>query len=239
MQGSNVKINVCPEGEVKIIRLLLVEDDQMIGEEIKEGLTHRGFTLDWVRTRSSGEEALKIDNFDLLILDVGLPDGSGLDLLRSLRNRKKGIPVIILTAWDAVSDRISGLDAGSDDYMVKPFDLDELAARIRALLRRSAGRISSLIEYGQISVDPSIMEVTLQGHPIHLSRNEYALLVTFIENPGRIYSRIELEKILYGWEQEIESNTVQVFIHNLRKKLGKGLIRNVHGLGYVLGKTEP
>ena len=239
MQGSNVKINVCPEGEVKIIRLLLVEDDQMIGEEIKEGLTHRGFTLDWVRTRSSGEEALKIDNFDLLILDVGLPDGSGLDLLRSLRNRKKGIPVIILTAWDAVSDRISGLDAGSDDYMVKPFDLDELAARIRALLRRSAGRISSLIEYGQISVDPSIMEVTLQGHPIHLSRNEYALLVTFIENTGRIYSRIELEKILYGWEQEIESNTVQVFIHNLRKKLGKGLIRNVHGLGYVLGKTEP
>ncbi len=239
MQGSNVKINVCPEGEVKIIRLLLVEDDQMIGEEIKEGLTHRGFTLDWVRTRSSGEEALKIDNFDLLILDVGLPDGSGLDLLRSLRNRKKGIPVIILTAWDAVSDRISGLDAGSDDYMVKPFDLDELAARIRALLRRSAGRISSLIEYGQISVDPSIMEVTLQGHPIHLSRNEYALLVTFIENPGRIYSRIELEKILYGWEQEIESNTVQVFIHNLRKKLGKGLIRNIHGLGYVLEKKEP
>ena len=239
MPDGNVKINVCPEGEVKIIRLLLVEDDQMIGEEIKEGLTHRGFTLDWVRTRSSGEEALKIDNFDLLILDVGLPDGSGLDLLRSLRNRKKGIPVIILTAWDAVSDRISGLDAGSDDYMVKPFDLDELAARIRALLRRSAGRISSLIEYGQISVDPSIMEVTLQGHPIHLSRNEYAPLVTFIENPGRIYSRIELEKILYGWEQEIESNTVQVFIHNLRKKLGKGLIRNIHGLGYVLEKKEP
>ncbi len=238
MPDGNVKINVCPEGEVKIIRLLLVEDDQMIGEEIKEGLTHRGFTLDWVSTLSSGEEALKIDNFDLLVLDVGLPDGSGLDLLRSLRTRNKGIPVIILTAWDAVSDRISGLDAGSDDYMVKPFDLDELAARIRALLRRSAGRISSLIEYGQISVDPSIMEVTLQGHPIHLSRNEYALLVTFIENPGRIYSRVELEKILYGWEQEIESNTVQVFIHNLRKKLGKGLIRNVHGLGYVLGKTE-
>lgn len=238
MPDGDIKDNVCNEGKVKIIRLLLVEDDQMIGEEIKEGLNHRGFTLDWVKTRSSGEEALKIDNFDLLVLDLGLPDGSGLDLLRSLRNQDKGIPVIILTAWDAVSDRISGLDAGSDDYMVKPFELEELAARIRALLRRSAGRISPLMEYGKISVDLSAMEVTLNGQKVHLSRNEYSLLITFLENPGKIFSRMELEKILYGWEQEVESNTIQVFIHNLRKKLGKSIIRNIHGLGYVLEKTK-
>jgi two-component system response regulator QseB len=238
LPDGDIKDNVCNEGKVKIIRLLLVEDDQMIGEEIKEGLNHRGFTLDWVKTRSSGEEALKIDNFDLLVLDLGLPDGSGLDLLRSLRNQDKGIPVIILTAWDAVSDRISGLDAGSDDYMVKPFELEELAARIRALLRRSAGRISPLMEYGKISVDLSAMEVTLNGQKVHLSRNEYSLLITFLENPGKIFSRMELEKILYGWEQEVESNTIQVFIHNLRKKLGKSIIRNIHGLGYVLEKTK-
>lgn len=238
MSDDDIKDNVSNEGKVKIIRLLLVEDDQMIGEEIKEGLNHRGFTLDWVKTRSSGEEALKIDNFDLLVLDLGLPDGSGLDLLRSLRNQDKGIPVIILTAWDAVSDRISGLDAGSDDYMVKPFELEELAARIRALLRRSAGRISPLMEYGNISVDLSAMEVTLNGQKVHLSRNEYSLLITFLENPGKIFSRMELEKILYGWEQEVESNTIQVFIHNLRKKLGKSIIRNIHGLGYVLEKTK-
>lgn len=238
MPDGDIKDNVCNEGKVKIIRLLLVEDDQMIGEEIKEGLNHRGFTLDWVKTRSSGEEALKIDNFDLLVLDLGLPDGSGLDLLRSLRNQDKGIPVIILTAWDAVSDRISGLDAGSDDYMVKPFELEELAARIRALLRRSAGRISPLMEYGKISVDLSAMEVTLNGQKVHLSKNEYSLLITFLENPGKIFSRMELEKILYGWEQEVESNTIQVFIHNLRKKLGKSIIRNIHGLGYVLEKTK-
>jgi two-component system response regulator QseB len=238
LPDGDIKDNVCNEGKVKIIRLLLVEDDQMIGEEIKEGLNHRGFTLDWVKTRSSGEEALKIDNFDLLVLDLGLPDGSGLDLLRSLRNQDKGIPVIILTAWDAVSDRISGLDAGSDDYMVKPFELEELAARIRALLRRSAGRISPLMEYGKISVDLSAMEVTLNGQKVHLSKNEYSLLITFLENPGKIFSRMELEKILYGWEQEVESNTIQVFIHNLRKKLGKSIIRNIHGLGYVLEKTK-
>jgi two-component system response regulator QseB len=238
LPDGDIKDNVCNEGKVKIIRLLLVEDDQMIGEEIKEGLNHRGFTLDWVKTRSSGEEALKIDNFDLLVLDLGLPDGSGLDLLRSLRNQDKGIPVIILTAWDAVSDRISGLDAGSDDYMVKPFELEELAARIRALLRRSAGRISPLMEYGNISVDLSAMEVTLNGQKVHLSRNEYSLLITFLENPGKIFSRMELEKILYGWEQEVESNTIQVFVHNLRKKLGKSIIRNIHGLGYVLEKTK-
>jgi len=238
LPDGDIKDNVCNEGKVKIIRLLLVEDDQMIGEEIKEGLNHRGFTLDWVKTRSSGEEALKIDNFDLLVLDLGLPDGSGLDLLRSLRNQDNGIPVIILTAWDAVSDRISGLDAGSDDYMVKPFELEELAARIRALLRRSAGRISPLMEYGKISVDLSAMEVTLNGQKVHLSRNEYSLLITFLENPGKIFSRMELEKILYGWEQEVESNTIQVFVHNLRKKLGKSIIRNIHGLGYVLEKTK-
>jgi two-component system response regulator QseB len=222
---------------VKIIRLLLVEDDQMIGEEIQTGLSYRGFTVEWVRTKSSGEEALKIDDFDLLILDLGLPDGSGLELLQTLRRNKNGIPTIILTALDAISDRISGLDAGSDDYMVKPFDLDELAARIRALLRRYAGRVRSTIEYNHISVDPSSMEVTSNGKVVHLSRNEYILLVTFLENPDRIFSRTELEKILYGWEQEVESNTIQVYIHSLRKKFSdKKFIHNVHGVGYILKK---
>jgi two-component system response regulator QseB len=208
----------------------------MIGEEVKEGLAHRGFTVDWVRSRSSGEEALKMDSFDLMLLDLGLPDGSGLDLLRSLRSVNDKLPVIILTAWDAVSDRIEGLDAGSDDYIVKPFDLDELAARIRALLRRSSGRANPLIEYGPVRVDPAVMEVTLDGEAVRLSRNEYTLLLTFLENPGKIFSREDLEKILYGWDQEADSNTVQVYIHNLRKKLGKDLFLNLYGLGYYLAK---
>lgn len=219
---------------MKIIRILLVEDDQMIGEEVREGLTRRGFTTEWVRTVTSGEEALKIDKFDLLVLDLGLPDGSGLDLLKSLRGMGNVIPVIILTAWDAVSDRIKGLDSGSDDYMVKPFDLDELAARIRVQLRRSSGRVKNLMEYGPVSVDPSTMEVTLDSVPVNLSRNEYILLLTFLENPGKVFSRNDLEKGLYGWEQEVESNTIQVYIHNLRKKLGKDFIRNIHGLGYLV-----
>lgn len=219
---------------MKIIRILLVEDDQMIGEEVREGLIRRGFTTEWVRTVTSGEEALKIDKFDLLVLDLGLPDGSGLDLLKSLRGMGNAIPVIILTAWDAVSDRIKGLDSGSDDYMVKPFDLDELAARIRVQLRRSSGRVRNLIEYGPVSVDPSTMEVTFDRNPVNFSRNEYILLLTFLENPGKVFSRSELEKVLYGWEQEVESNTIQVYIHNLRKKLGKDFIRNIHGLGYLV-----
>jgi two-component system response regulator QseB len=206
----------------------------MIGEEVREGLIRRGFTTEWVRTVTSGEEALKIDKFDLLVLDLGLPDGSGLDLLKSLRGMGNAIPVIILTAWDAVSDRIKGLDSGSDDYMVKPFDLDELAARIRVQLRRSSGRVRNLIEYGPVSVDPSTMEVTFDRNPVNFSRNEYILLLTFLENPGKVFSRSELEKVLYGWEQEVESNTIQVYIHNLRKKLGKDFIRNIHGLGYLV-----
>jgi two-component system response regulator QseB len=173
----------------------------------------------------------------VLLLDLGLPRKSGLDWLRALRQGRNRIPVLILTARDSVADRVAGLDAGADDYLVKPFDLEELSARVRALLRRQAGRAEPELRYGNLVLDPATREATFNGEPISLSAREFALLAALLERPGGILSRAQLEQRLYGWGEEVESNAVEVHIHHLRKKLGTDFIRNVRGLGYTLSKT--
>jgi two-component system response regulator QseB len=214
------------------MRLLLVEDDTMIGEAIRSGLKRDGFTVDWVHDGESASQVLRTEVFDLLLLDLGLPRRSGLEVLNALRAQSLEIPVLIITARDAVSDRVQGLDAGADDYLVKPFDLDELAARIRALLRRKSGRTAPAIEHLGVALNPATHTVTRDGREIALSPKEFALLRLLMERPGTILSRARIEERLYGWGEEIESNAVEVHIHGLRRKLGADYIRNVRGVGY-------
>jgi two-component system response regulator QseB len=212
--------------------LLLVEDDPMIGEAIRAGLKREGFAVDWVHDAESAAGVLGSEPFELLLLDLGLPGSNGLKLLKSLRARGEALPVLIITARDAVSDRVAGLDAGGDDYLVKPFDLDELAARVRALLRRKSGRSATVLEHLGVTLDPAAHRVTREGNEIALSPREFALLQLLMEHPGRILSRAQLEERLYGWGEEVESNAVEVHIHGLRRKLGAQFIRNVRGVGY-------
>ena len=214
------------------MRLLLVEDDAMIGEAIRTGLKRDGFTVDWVYDGESADRVLRTEAFDLALLDLGLPRKDGLQVLQALRARHQGLPVLIITARDAVSDRIQGLDAGADDYLVKPFDLDELAARIRALLRRKSGRPEPRIEHLGVVLDPATHAVTRDGRDIDLSPKEFALLQLLLERPGTIHSRAQIEERLYGWGEEVESNAVEVHIHGLRRKLGADFILNVRGVGY-------
>ncbi len=214
------------------MRLLLVEDDPMVGESVRQGLRQDGFAVDWVTDGRAAELALGNAVYDLMLLDLGLPRKEGLDVLTALRRRGDRIPVMIVTARDAVTDRVRGLDAGADDYLVKPFDLDELAARIRALLRRHAGRAQPVVQVGRLTLDPATREVTLAGEPIALSGREFALLAALVDRPGAVYSREQLEEKLYGWDREVESNAVEVHIHALRKKLGADFIKNVRGVGY-------
>ncbi len=214
------------------MRLLLVEDDTMIGEAVATGLKRDGFAVDWVRDGKAADHALKVETFDLLLLDLGLPHLSGLGVLKALRARGQSLPVLILTARDAVTDKVQGLDAGADDYVVKPFDLTELSARIRALLRRQAGRAEPVIEHGGVSLNPVTHQVLHDGKEIALSSREFALLEALLDRPGAILSRSQLEQRLYGWGEEVESNAVEVHIHSLRKKLGTDYIRNVRGVGY-------
>lgn len=218
--------------------MLLVEDDPMIGESVRQGLRQDGFTVDWARDGKDAELALEAEPYALVLLDLGLPGKSGLDLLERLRRRGDGIPVLIMTARDTVADRVRGLDTGADDYLVKPFDLEEMSARIRALLRRRAGRSQPRIAYGALTLDPATHEVTLRGKPLLLSAREFALLRALLEKPGAVLSRARLEEILYGWDKEVESNAVEVHIHNLRKKLGVDAIRNVRGVGYMVAKVS-
>jgi len=218
------------------MRLLLVEDDAMIGEAVRAGLRQEGFTVDWVRAAEAGDAALKAEAYALLLLDLGLPRKSGLDWLGELRRRGERLPVLILTARDAVADRVSGLDSGADDYLVKPFDLDELSARVRALLRRQAGRAEPTLRHAELTLNPATHEATYKGEPIALSAREFALLAALLERPGAILSRAQLEQRLYGWGEEVESNAVEVHIHNLRKKLGHDTIRTVRGVGYRIGE---
>ena len=214
------------------MRLLLVEDDAMIGEAIRAGLRRDGFTVDWVHDGQTAEQVLKTDTFDLLLLDLGLPGKAGLAVLSELRARGDTVPVIILTARDAVSDRVQGLDAGADDYLVKPFDLDELAARIRALLRRKSGQPTPAIEHLGVVLNPAAHTVARDGQDIALSPKEFALLQLLMERPGTIHSRARIEQRLYGWGEEIESNAVEVHVHGLRRKLGTDFILTVRGVGY-------
>lgn len=214
------------------MRLLLVEDDTMIGEAVAAGLKRDGFAVDWVRDGKAADHALKVETFDLLLLDLGLPHMGGLDVLKALRARGQSLPVLILTARDAVTDKVQGLDAGADDYVVKPFDLTELSARIRALLRRQAGRAEPVIEHLGVSLNPVTHQVLHDGKEVTLSSREFALLEALLDRPGAILSRSQLEQRLYGWGEEVESNAVEVHIHSLRKKLGTDYIRNVRGVGY-------
>ena len=220
------------------MRLLLVEDDLMIGESVRQGLRQDGFTVDWVQDGRAAELALRDEVYDLLVLDLGLPKKDGLDVLKTLRLRGNRIPVLVLTARDTVADRVKGLDSGADDYLVKPFDLDELAARIRALLRRQSGRAAPTIEFGELRLSPATHEVTFQGKPLSLSAREFSLLEVFLDRPGVVLSREQLEEKLYGWGEEVESNTVEVYIHALRRKLGQDFIKNVRGVGYMVPKRS-
>ena len=218
------------------MRLLLVEDDSMIGESVREGLRREGFTVDWVRDGRAAELALKTEPYTLALLDLGLPGKSGLALLKELRARGGELPVLILTARDAVADRVLGLDTGADDYLVKPFDLDELAARIRALLRRRGGRAQPGIAHGGLMLNPATHDAEYLGKSLALSAREFALLEALLEMPGAVLSRAQLEERLYGWGEEVESNAIEVHVHNLRKKLGANFIRTVRGVGYLVPK---
>jgi two-component system response regulator QseB len=216
------------------VRLLLVEDDPMVGESIRDGLAQEGFTVDWVRDGAAAETALGAEPYAAVLLDLGLPRKDGLDVLRAARARRNEVPILVITARDAVADRVRGLDAGADDYLVKPFDLDELAARVRALVRRADGRAEPVVRHGAIVLNPATREVTLRGRPVVLSGREFALLHALLARPGVVLSRAQLEERLYGWGEEVGSNAVEVHIHNLRRKLGAGTIRNVRGVGYTI-----
>jgi len=216
------------------MRLLLVEDDAMIGTAAQQGLRQEGHAVDWVRDGREAELAVGNGVYDLVLLDLGLPRRDGLSVLRSLRERGERVPVVIITARDAVSDRVAGLDAGADDYLVKPFDLDELAARVRAVARRPAGRAESLLRMGDLEIDAAARKVRWRGREVALSAREYALLEALADRPGAFLTRAQLEERLYGWDEEIASNAVEVHIHALRRKLDPSIIRNVRGMGYSL-----
>jgi two-component system response regulator QseB len=219
------------------MRLLLVEDDLMLGDALQRVLQQESFAVDWVQDGEEAELALKSLLYDLVLLDLKLPRKNGLEILSDLRKRKDATPVIILTARDAVSDRIAGLDCGADDYLVKPFDPDELAARIRALLRRRDGRVEPLITFGALTLNLATHELCCQNKPIKLSHREFSLISHLLERPGATISREQLEERLYGWNEEVESNAIEVHIHNLRKKIGQNLIRTVRGSGYQVVET--
>ncbi len=218
------------------MRILLVEDDKLLGDGIQVGLTQAGFAVDWVQDGAAGETALKTEPYAALVLDLGLPKLSGLELLRRLRAAGNSLPVLILTARDAVADRVKGLDSGADDYVVKPFDLDELAARLRALARRQRGEAAPLLQVGELQLDPSGRRVRFRGREVEVSAREFGLLQELMLNAGRVLSREQLEQRLYAWGEEVESNAIEVHIHHLRRKLAPELIRTIRGVGYLLPK---
>lgn len=218
------------------MRILLVEDDPELGDGLTVGLRQAGFAVDWLRDGHAADLALRDEGFDLVVLDLGLPRMSGMDVLKRARDRGQNLPILILTARDATGDKVSGLDAGADDYLVKPIDLDELSARIRALTRRSAGRAAPLLVHGDLTLDPAAHRVMLAEQAVELSSREFSLLQMLLENAGRVLTRSQLEQSLYGWRDEPDSNALEVHIHHLRKKLGSDLIRTLRGVGYTIPK---
>jgi two-component system response regulator QseB len=219
------------------MRLLLVEDDIMIGETVLDVLRAEHFAVDWVKDGTMADTAARTQHYDLILLDLGLPKRDGLDVLKGLRQRQDATPVIVVTARDAVADRIAGLDAGADDYVLKPYDLDELLARIRALIRRGAGRPDPVLEINNVRLNPITHEALRDGQSVALSAREWAVLEALMARPGIVLSRAQLEEKLYSWKDEISSNAVEVYVHGLRKKLGSDLIQTVRGLGYALAST--
>jgi two-component system response regulator QseB len=219
------------------MRVLLVEDDTMIAQGLQTGLRQNGFAVDWMQDGRSAAGALQTSAFDLVLLDLGLPHRDGIEVLRELRKRGDSTPVIILTARDEIQDRIAGLDAGADDYIVKPFDLDEVTARIRSVLRRAAGRGDPSIQHGELRLDPVARTVERAGVPVPLSAHEFSVLETLLQRPGAVLSRSQIEDRLYGWDEQIGSNAVEVYIHGLRRKLGSDAIRTLRGVGYYIPKA--
>ncbi|ASW03029.1 response regulator [Paraburkholderia aromaticivorans] len=220
------------------MRLLLVEDDEMIAETVLESMGREGYAIDWAQDGRAAELSLGNGVYDLVLLDLGLPKKDGIDLLNSYRKQGGQAPVIILTARDSVTERIRGLDAGADDYLIKPFDLDELAARARALLRRRTGQKQPVYSHGELTLDPAAHEVSKGGVPVPLVPREFALLQALIEEPSRVFTRSELEDKLYGWGEEVGSNTIEVHVHSLRRKIGAEQIVTVRGVGYRLKRRE-
>ena len=220
------------------MRLLLVEDDEILGEGLVAGLKMEGYAVDWFKNGKLAEEALKNNPYELIVLDLGLPDMDGVDLLQNLRNRKEDTPLMILTARDTITDKVMCLDSGADDFVIKPFDLTEVCARLRALVRRKEGRSTPNIVHKGLILDPASHLVTFNNQRVDLSQKEFEILSFLMANIGRVVSRARLEESLYSWDSEIDSNAVEVHIHFLRKKLDAGLIRTVRGVGYIIDADE-
>jgi two-component system, OmpR family, response regulator QseB len=219
------------------MRVLLVEDDGMIARGLQTALRQAGFAVDWMPDGDGAAAALKDSTFDIVLLDLGLPKRDGIDVLRELRRRGNATPVIILTARDEITSRVAGLDSGADDYIVKPFDLDEVTARMRSVLRRAAGRGDPVIQHGELRLNPATHTVERKGVPVPLSAHEYSVLEALLQRPGTVLSRAQLEDRLYGWDAEIGSNAVEVYVHGLRRKLGSDAIRTLRGVGYFVPKA--
>jgi two-component system OmpR family response regulator/two-component system response regulator QseB len=218
------------------MRVLVVEDDPLLGDGIEAGLRQQGFTVDWVRDGVAAGHAIEAEPYAAVVLDLGLPRRSGLEVLKQLRLAKNAVPVLILTARDTVDDRITGLDAGADDYLVKPFDLGELSARLRALIRRAGGSPAAILSVGALSLDPAGRAVSFRGEPRQLSAREFDLLQVFMLNAGRVLTREQLVSSLYAWGEEIESNAIDVHLHHLRRKLAPEIVQTLRGVGYILPK---
>lgn len=219
------------------MRILLVEDDNLLGDGVRVALTQEGYTVDWLDNGQSAELAILTESFDTIILDIGLPKRSGLEVLANIRHKGITTPVLILTAHDSVDQRVQGLDNGADDYLAKPFDLPELSARLRALQRRSAGCAKPVFTYDNIALDPAAHTVTKDGSRVNISPKEFSLLRKLLESSGRVLSRQQLAETLYGWDNDIDSNAVEVHVHNLRRKLGGELIRTIRGVGYMIDRV--
>lgn len=219
------------------MRILLIEDDMLIAEGIVAGLTKLGYHVDHCISRQQAESALRTDKFQLLILDLGLPDGLAIPLIEKLKTQGTSAPILVLTAWDDVDKKVAALDAGADDYMVKPFDLRELEARIRVLVRRHQGRQNDKLRWRNLLIDLASHDVYIDERAVPLTRREWLILKEFMLNPKRILSREHLESVVYGWEADVESNAIEVHLHHLRKKLGRDLLRNVRGVGYILNQS--
>jgi len=220
------------------MRILLVEDDELLGQAVCHGLRHFGYVADWVKDGLAADNATRHERFDAIILDIGLPKLDGYAVLERLRNRGINTPVLILTARETVGDRIKGLDLGADDYLIKPFDLNELGARLRALIRRVSDRTTPLIVYGDLALDQTTRTLTYRGELISLPRREFLLLQILLENMGKVLSRDHLMQTLYGWEENVDSNTLEVHVHGLRKRFGNDFIRTIRGVGYLIEKIE-